>query len=100
MGDLDLDTSNREKRGGKNSFIFSLNKQKKYTYNSGNEIYCYESYSLVFGNDIYISNNWDHLSGSNFPGNYGKNENATKNEIAPLKFKPIEVEVFSIKRKN
>ena len=53
------DTSNKWK-DDKNSFLFSLDKQKIYPYkNNGNAIYCYKDNGPAFGSghDIYLGNN-------------------------------------------
>ena len=53
----------------------------------------------MFGtHDIKISDNWDEHTCCQFPKSYGKNENAERNEIAPYRFKPAEVEVFYVQR--
>jgi hypothetical protein len=88
------------KKYDKEAFLFSLNKQKKYECNSDYIIYSSPEASLVFGNghDIFISENWDEKTYSNFPFSFGNRNDVWPNEMVPRKFKPIEVEVFSLRR--
>ena len=95
------------------TFLFSLNKLKKYSLTIPNddndgitslnytivEIKSNISHSLCFGEnkDIFISDNWTDDTLSDFPNSFGINENASKNELVPHKFKPIEIEVYSVK---
>lgn len=88
------------KKNDPNAFLFSLNKQKKYECNCEYVIYCNPEASVVFGNghDICISNNWDEKTYSNFPFSFGNKKSVWLNEMVPRKFKPIEVEVFALKK--
>jgi len=99
--DLDWEGNDVFKKGNGNSFLFSFNKQKKYSCtDKDHEIYCHPSYSLYFGGgpDFVIHDNWSEAY-SRFPFSYGLNENADENEIVDYIFKTIEVEVFSVRRK-
>ena len=101
--DLDWDSESGAKYGNGNTFLFSINRQKKYSFNGEYyEIFCNKKNSLYFGydGDLLISDNWDKdYSYSYFPSSYGINENAENNEMVPIKFRPIEIEVYMVKKK-